>query len=336
MREGPRATDAVAALARPAAVTGRCLVTARASVPAVGMLEGPRLPDRMARLARARAVLVGRLVTARATVRPSRVLEGPRRSGAVARRALSGAVLLRRRVAIGASCRARRVGEDEPGPCRVAGPARDILARPARIVLRLVTRGAAGPREVMAARAADLDVTGKVVGPAVDLCGARVGERSGPASREHADCGERRCAHGVSRRGVAGLTGSAGCVIRMVEAPHASDDLLVAASAASVRDDRRFRQGEGRLALEVDDKFPRGHELVLQARGRSRVDVATDAGHILVGALVPRAGVGTHLVAGRGAERRVVGGERRRQPCGHEDNDDECCDDREARFCHWA
>jgi len=83
-------------------------------------------------------------------------------------------------------------------------------------------------------------------------------------------------------------------------------DLLVTPSATLVRDRFDTFSGELRVALHVGDDFLKRDELVHQASDHARIDVALDAGDVLVWSLCPCVVVRTHLVA-HATESRLIG-----------------------------
>lgn len=103
----------------------------------------------------------------------------------------------------------------------------------------------------------------------------------------------------------------------MVEVRLVDRDLLVAAGAAVVRDRVDLLTWEGCVAPDVGDHLPESDELVQQSPDFPRVDVALDAGCVLVGALGPRRVIRGHLMAPT-AESRLVG-----RACDAEKRDDQ-------------
>jgi len=84
------------------------------------------------------------------------------------------------------------------------------------------------------------------------------------------------------------------CVVEV----HVLDfDLFVAALAAIVRHGREGVAGERRVTPHVGDDLPERDELVKETLDLPGVDMALDAGDVLVRALSPRIVIGGHLVA---------------------------------------
>ncbi len=166
---------------------------------------------------------------------------------------------------------------------------------------------ASGLRQIVASRAGDLGVARNVGGSGAHRCHRACGDRGGRARLVDACCLERGGGHEVPRVGMAARA------CRLVDVLAVRKAVLgrlgharVAANAPGRRHVRRGLAGEADVATEVRAHFAQRDELVLKARGKSCVDVATYAGDVRVWPCRPRVVVRRHLMTG-GAEHGSVG-----------------------------
>lgn len=183
---------------------------------------------------------------------------------------------------------------------------RGLGGRPRVFVTGVMAGVAARSGQVVAARAIDRHVAGKVrfarIGEGLVRCRGRR-----DVLGEHARFFESGGAHLVAGCVMTALAGALGGVLGVVEARCRHLDVLVTVEAALVRYFGHLGKREPGVAEDVLLGLTQGDDLVLEPLHHAVVDVTAHARDPRVRSRLPRVGVRLHLVACRPAELGTVG-----------------------------